>query len=118
MRVAIVGAGPAGSALAIFLARQGAEVTLFDDGRRPELLVGESLVPAVVPILQRLGLEGDTTQCGRVKPGVTFVWLAPAFAGAEVHRSGVMPWVCADAAPAGTTTSPAMTRPVPTMMRR
>ena len=74
MRVAIVGAGPAGSALAIFLARQGAEVTLFDDGRRPELLVGESLVPAVVPILQRLGLEGDTTQCGRVKPGVTFVW--------------------------------------------
>jgi flavin-dependent dehydrogenase len=74
VRVAIVGAGPAGSALAIFLARQGADVTLFDDGRRPELLVGESLVPAVVPILQRLGLEDDTATCGRVKPGVTFVW--------------------------------------------
>ena len=74
MRVAIVGAGPAGSALAIFLARQGANVTLFDDGRRPELLVGESLVPAVVPILQRLGLEDDTATCGRVKPGVSFIW--------------------------------------------
>jgi flavin-dependent dehydrogenase len=74
VRVAIVGAGPAGSALAIFLARQGAEVTLFDDGRRPELLVGESLVPAVVPILQRLGLETETAACGRVKPGVTFIW--------------------------------------------
>ena len=74
MRVAIVGAGPAGSALAIFLARQGAEVTLFDDGRRPELLVGESLVPAVVPILQRLGLESETAACGRVKPGVSFIW--------------------------------------------
>lgn len=74
MRVAIVGAGPAGSALAIFLAREGAEVTLFDDARRPELLVGESLVPAVVPILQRLGVEGDAATCGRVKPGVTFVW--------------------------------------------
>jgi flavin-dependent dehydrogenase len=74
MRVAIVGAGPAGSALAIFLARQGAEVTLFDDGRRPELLVGESLVPAVVPILQRLGLETETAACGRVKPGVSFIW--------------------------------------------
>ena len=60
MRVAIVGAGPAGSALAILLTRLGAEVTLFDDGRRPELLVGESLVPAVVPILQRLGLEAET----------------------------------------------------------
>jgi flavin-dependent dehydrogenase len=74
VRVAIVGAGPAGSALAIFLAREGAQVTLFDDGRRPELLVGESLVPAVVPILQRLGVEGETATCGQVKPGVTFVW--------------------------------------------
>jgi flavin-dependent dehydrogenase len=74
VRVAILGAGPSGSALAIFLARQGAEVTLFDDGRRPELLVGESLVPAVVPILQRLGLEEETATCGHLKPGVTFVW--------------------------------------------
>ena len=74
MRVAIVGGGPSGSALAIFLARAGAHVTLFDDGRRPELLVGESLVPAVVPILQRLGLEAEAATCGRVKPGVTFVW--------------------------------------------
>ena len=74
MRVAILGAGPAGSALAIFLTRLGAEVTLFDDGRRPELLVGESLVPAVVPILQRLGLEAQTAAVGHVKPGVSFVW--------------------------------------------
>jgi flavin-dependent dehydrogenase len=74
MRVAIVGAGPAGSALAILLTRLGAEVTLFDDGRRPPLLVGESLVPAVVPILQRLGLEGAAAACGPVKPGVSFVW--------------------------------------------
>jgi len=74
MRVAVLGAGPAGSALAIFLARLGAEVTLFDDGRRPELLVGESLVPAVVPILQRLGLESAAAACGPVKPGVSFVW--------------------------------------------
>jgi flavin-dependent dehydrogenase len=74
VRVAILGAGPSGSALAIFLARQGAEVTLFDDGRRPELLVGESLVPAVVPILQRLGLEEETATCGHLKPGVTFLW--------------------------------------------
>src|SRR5438105_3753401 len=74
MRVAIVGAGPSGAALAILLARQGAKVTLFDDGRRPELLVGESLVPAVVPILQRLGLEEETASFSRVKPGVSFIW--------------------------------------------
>ena len=74
LRVAIVGAGPAGSALAILLAREGAAVTLFDDGRRPELLVGESLVPAVIPILQRLDLEKETASFSRVKPGVSFVW--------------------------------------------
>jgi flavin-dependent dehydrogenase len=74
LRVAIVGAGPSGSALAILLAREGAAVTLFDDGRRPELLVGESLVPAVIPILRRLDLEKETASFSRVKPGVSFIW--------------------------------------------
>jgi flavin-dependent dehydrogenase len=74
LRVAIIGAGPSGSTLAILLAREGADVTLFDDGRRPELLVGESLVPAVIPILQRLDLEKETASFSRVKPGVSFVW--------------------------------------------
>ena len=72
--MAIVGAGPAGCTLAILLAREGGDVTLFDDGRHPELLVGESLVPAVVPILRRLGLEEQTASFSRVKPGVTFIW--------------------------------------------
>jgi flavin-dependent dehydrogenase len=76
LRIAIIGAGPAGAALAIFLARQHADVTLFDDGRRPELLVGESLVPAVVPILRRLGIEEETAAFSRVKPGVSFIWSA------------------------------------------
>ena len=74
LRVAIIGAGPAGSALAALLARQGTDVTLFDDGRRPELLVGESLVPAVVPMLQRLGIEQETAAFSRLKPGVSFIW--------------------------------------------
>jgi flavin-dependent dehydrogenase len=74
LRVAIVGAGPSGSALAILLAREGAAVTLLDDGRRPALLVGESLVPAVVPILRRLDLEKETARFSRVKPGVSFIW--------------------------------------------
>src|SRR5258706_13801887 len=74
MRVAIVGAGPSGAALGILLARAGAEVTLFDDGRRPELMVGESLVPAVIPILRDLGVEENTATLGLVKPGVSFVW--------------------------------------------
>ncbi|HXJ81509.1 MAG TPA: tryptophan 7-halogenase [Candidatus Methylomirabilis sp.] len=74
LRVAIVGAGPAGCALGILLARQGGEVTLLDDGRRPELLVGESMVPAVVPILRRIGMEEETAAFSCVKPGVSFIW--------------------------------------------
>jgi flavin-dependent dehydrogenase len=74
LRVTIVGGGPSGSALAILLNRQGADVTLFDDPRRPPLLVGESLVPAVVPILQRLGIEEQIATFSRVKPGATFIW--------------------------------------------
>src|SRR5262249_32224026 len=74
MRIAIIGAGPSGAALAILLVREGAAVTLFDDGRRPPLLVGESLVPAVIPILRRLALEKETASFSRVKPGVSFVW--------------------------------------------
>jgi flavin-dependent dehydrogenase len=74
LRVAIAGAGPSGAALGILLARGGVDVTLFDDGRRPELLVGESLVPAVVPILRRLGVEAEMAAFSRVKPGVSFIW--------------------------------------------
>ena len=55
--VGIIGSGPAGAALASLLALKGIEVTLFDDGRRPELVVGESLIPAVIPVLRKLGLE-------------------------------------------------------------
>src|SRR5262249_13328043 len=74
MRVAIIGAGPSGAALAILLTRHGAKVTLFDDSHRPELLVSESLVPAIVPILQRLGIEEETASFSRVKTGVSFIW--------------------------------------------
>src|SRR5215831_6117052 len=76
MRVAIVGGGTSGSALAIFLSVLGADVTLFDEGRRPPLLVGESLIPAVVPILRKLGVEEDTAGFSQRKPGATFVWSA------------------------------------------
>jgi len=74
LRVAVLGAGPAGAVVAMLLAARGANVTLFDDGRRPELLVGESLVPALVPVLQRLGVEQEIASFSRLKPGVSFIW--------------------------------------------
>ena len=51
---------------------KGIDVTVFDDGRRPELIVGESLIPAVVPVLRKLGLEERAAAICKRKPGVTF----------------------------------------------
>ena len=53
---------------------KGVEVTVFDDGRRPDLIVGESLIPAVVPVLRRLGLEERAAAICEGKPGVTFTF--------------------------------------------
>ena len=72
--VAILGGGPAGAALGVFLAREGVDVTLFDGGKRPPLIVGESLVPAVVPFLQALGIEDEVKAYSTLKPGATFTF--------------------------------------------
>lgn len=72
--IAIVGFGVAGAAAATWLTEAGAEVTLFDDGKRAPLVVGESLVPAVVPLLVRLGVEDEVRALGVHKPGVSFRW--------------------------------------------
>lgn len=74
LRIAIIGGGSAGSSLAILLSEMGADVVVFDDGRRAPLVVGESLVPAVVPIFQRLGIEDAVAKIGVIKPGVAFEW--------------------------------------------
>jgi geranylgeranyl reductase family protein len=55
--VAIVGAGPAGSSTAIFLARRGYSVALIDKARFPrEKLCGDFLNPANWPMLYELDL--------------------------------------------------------------
>lgn len=70
--VAIIGGGPSGAALATFLARSGMRAVVFDTGRRPELIVGESLVPAVVPVLKQLGIEDEIRSFATYKPGASF----------------------------------------------
>ena len=74
LRVGIVGSGPAGSTLACLLARAGVDAVLFDDGRRPEMVVGESLIPRLISVFQRLGIEEEVAKLGTHKPGVTWVF--------------------------------------------
>jgi flavin-dependent dehydrogenase len=70
--VAVVGGGPGGASLATYLARAGKRVALFDSGNKPELIVGESLVPATIPFLRRLGIEDEVAEYGTFKPGASF----------------------------------------------
>ncbi len=73
-RVVIVGGGPSGSALGIWLRRGGVEVVLFTRGKRPPIIIGESLVPACVPFLRDLGVEDEVAAYSVYKLGATFVF--------------------------------------------
>jgi flavin-dependent dehydrogenase len=70
--VAVLGGGPAGAYLAAELARAGVRVALYTRGKRPPIIVGESLVPAIIPFLRRLGVEDEVRGFSVYKPGATF----------------------------------------------
>ncbi|MCP5056046.1 MAG: NAD(P)/FAD-dependent oxidoreductase [bacterium] len=73
-KVAVLGGGPAGSAVATYLARAGVKVALFTRGKRPPIIVGESLVPAIVPYLRKLGVEKEVSSYSQFKGGASFAF--------------------------------------------
>lgn len=71
--VIVVGGGPAGSTIATLLTRGGLRVAVFEQEHFPRFHVGESLLPANLPIFDRLGCHELLRQAGVMfKPGVTF----------------------------------------------
>ena len=70
--VAIPGAGPAASTLAALFARAGVKVAMLHRRRTAPLVVGESLVPASIPMLQMPGVEDEVRDFSTFKPGATF----------------------------------------------
>ncbi len=75
-KVAIIGGGPASSVLAIKLSKNGCQVVIFATPERAPILVGESLVPMIVPMLQDLGVESEVAAYSVYKPGACFTFNA------------------------------------------
>jgi 2-polyprenyl-6-methoxyphenol hydroxylase-like FAD-dependent oxidoreductase len=78
MRLAIVGAGPAGAALALLFARRGIEVALVE--RQSDFareFRGEGLMPSGVDALQQMGLGAELDALPHAAVGEISVWLGP-----------------------------------------
>jgi flavin-dependent dehydrogenase len=71
--VLIIGGGPAGSTAAIVLAGKGYNVTLLEKARHPRFHIGESLLPANLPLFEHLGVAKEIHAIGMQKWGAEFV---------------------------------------------
>jgi flavin-dependent dehydrogenase len=71
--VLVVGGGPAGSTAAALLAELGYRVVLLEKARHPRFHIGESLLPANLPLLDRLGVSEQIRAIGMEKWGAEFV---------------------------------------------
>jgi flavin-dependent dehydrogenase len=68
----VIGGGPAGSTAAAMLAQLGRRVILLERERHPRFHIGESLLPANIPILRRLGVLEQVEAIGVRKLGADF----------------------------------------------
>lgn len=87
--VAIIGGGPGGSTAATLLARQGYRVALFEKARHPRFHIGESLLPANLPLFEELGVAEKIRAIGMEKWGAEFV--------SPWHREGRQAFAFAEA---------------------
>ncbi len=73
--VVVIGGGPGGSTTATMLARQGWQVLLLEREHFPRDHIGESLLPASIPVLEELGVLPAVQAAGFLqKWGATMVW--------------------------------------------
>jgi len=71
--VVVIGGGPAGSTAATLLAERGHRVVLLEKDCHPRFHIGESLLPANIPLFKKLGVAREIEAIGMEKWGATFV---------------------------------------------
>lgn len=71
--VLVIGGGPAGATVAPFLTEQGYRVVVLEKAHHPRFHIGESLLPANLPLFERMGIADEVRAIGMVKPGAEFV---------------------------------------------
>jgi flavin-dependent dehydrogenase len=69
--VIVAGGGPAGSTAATLLAQYGYRTLLIECGRHPRFHIGESMMPRIGPIMQRLNV--DWSENNLLKSGADFI---------------------------------------------
>ncbi|MBW2400551.1 MAG: tryptophan 7-halogenase [Deltaproteobacteria bacterium] len=62
--VVVIGGGPAGTTFARLLERRGHAVLVVEKSRHPRFCVGESLLPATLPVWRELGLDERFEKAG------------------------------------------------------
>ncbi len=71
--VLVVGGGPAGATIGALLAERSRDVVVMEKAHHPRFHIGESLLPANVALLDRLGVRDQVERIGMPKWGVEFV---------------------------------------------
>jgi flavin-dependent dehydrogenase len=69
----VIGGGPGGSTAAAELAAMGHDVVIVEKARHPRFHIGESLLPANLPLFEQMGLAEEVSRIGVFKPGAEFV---------------------------------------------
>ncbi len=89
--ILVIGGGPAGATAAALLAEAGHDVVMLEKAAHPRFHIGESLLPANLPLLERLGVAAQVAAIGVKKPGAEFVSDAH-------HRAVAYPFASGDSA--------------------
>ena len=71
--VLVVGGGPAGATISALLAERGRDVVMMEKAHHPRFHIGESLLPANIQLLEKLGVRDQVERIGMPKWGVEFV---------------------------------------------